>query len=146
MKIKELLRPILGKLPALYNSSSSEEILSTEILSRFIFQRNHFSSNGVKQAAFLPAKNLETSVFRKTKLVEQSLYDSTKLLIASERSLEVKAVALIRAEDIELADGLTTEIEESKHKWHANIVGWPSEKHEQKQLAQILAKNSSIEN
>ena len=147
MKIKELLSFILKKLRARTSPDSeiNESISPSEVLSRFLFQSSHFSSNRVKQAAFLPAKNLETSVFRKTKLVEFSLYDKTKDLISLERGKKIKAIALIQADKIGDAIGLTIEVEESQHKWHANIVGWPQEKHEQKQLAQILAKNSSLE-
>jgi len=125
-------------------SNKVEVISSGEVLSRFLFNGNQFSLNGVKQAAFLPAKNHETSIFRKTKLVQFSLYESIKELIASERGMQIKGVALIEAEKIQLAD-LKVEIEESKHQWHANIIGWPLEKHQQKQLALILAQNSSLE-
>ena len=126
-------------------TTTPTRIKPDEDLARFIFHSNGFNSSRVKQAAFLPAKNLETSVFRKTKLVEKSKYEIKKKIISSERGVDIKAVATIKENDVELAEGLTTRAEESKHKWHANIIGWPQEKHEQKQLAQILAHHSSLE-
>jgi hypothetical protein len=143
MKIKQLLSFILKKSST---SNSIEPISSDEILARFIFSSSQFSLlNGVKQAAFLPASDGEASVFRKTKLVQISMYESTKEKISCERGKEIKGVALICAEKVKLAPGLSVEAEESKHKWHANIIGWPLGKNEQKQLALILAQNATLE-
>ncbi len=143
-KIKELLKAIskgcshdsksyLGPLP----------IAPEETLARFLFQSRHFSKTGIKQAAFLPARNMETSVFRKTRLGQA--YSATKKVIEDERKMTIKAVALITAGDVEKEEHLVVKPEESDHRWHANIIGWPENKHEQKQLALILANCATKE-
>jgi hypothetical protein len=45
-------------------SGLSEQVEDDESLARFLTSSNHFSTRGVKHAAFLPSGDRETSVFR----------------------------------------------------------------------------------
>lgn len=148
-KIKELLKLISIGSSAESKQCSTEDISSEEVVARFLFSKSgQFNTTIVKPGAFLPkfqesSDRFETSVFRKTRLGSQ--YPKTKTIISKERDKSIKAVALLKVLDSHEADNITIEPEESKHKWHANIIGWPSEKNERMQLAQILAAQSSLE-
>lgn len=147
-KIKELLKLISKGLLGIQDKKAPPELQPNEILSRFIFSKNHINAAGPKQGAFLPMfqesqKRFETSVFRKTKSGNE--YKNIKRNIAEIRKKEIKATALISVADVEGIDSLSVESDETNHKWHANIIDWPSEKNEQKQLAQMLAIRSRLE-
>lgn len=122
------------------NKATPLPISPDEELARFLTQSGHYNSRRIKQSAFLPAKNLETSVFRKTRLGVE--YNNTKKKIEASRGTKIKAVAIIKACAVDSCKGLSVVPEESKHKWHANIIGWPAKKHEQKQLALLLAEQA----
>jgi hypothetical protein len=109
-----------------------------------LFQKNQFTSTSIKQAAYLPFPHLETSVFRKTKMTPED-YDSIKGTVAHQRNKEIKATALLNIDAIPSKLAISIEPEESQHKLHANITGWPAEKHAQKQIAQQLAIISTKE-
>ena len=123
-----------------------------EELARFLFSRDELNASGaVKQAAYMPRKgagNLEVSVFRKTKLGRW--YPAKKREIVSARGKSLKGVALIKRPQIEgikigVLDHLRVEPEESEHRWHANILGWPSARHHQRDYAVALAEASRLE-
>ena len=116
-----------------------------EILARYLFQSNQYTaSRVVKQSAFIPFPRSETSVFRKSRMSEQE-YSDSKNHISRIKGKELKAVALLNVDGIAQDLGVTIVPEESEYRWHANIVGWPAEKHEQKLIAQRLAAIARLE-
>jgi len=123
----------------------SESVAYGEELSRFVFSSKHIKKTErvVKAAAFLPNSDRKTSVFRKSRMLPEE-YENKKIVIAEKRDLTIKAVALINASII-LNANLQIEPEESEHKWHADIIGWPLDKDEQKSIAQVLAHSARIE-
>jgi len=102
------------------------------------------ASGVVKQSAFLPYPRTETSVFRKSRMSKKD-YVGSKAYVSGIKGKSMKAVALIDVQCIAPSLGVSIEPEESDYPWHANIVGWPAKKHEQKSIAQQLAKISTIE-
>lgn len=115
-----------------------------EVLSRFIFSRNHFSpgNSRVKPDAFLPSRDpVETSVFRTTGLARgdvQSIGEGVGS--ASSRSLKAWADVLAGAVyDV----GLQVRPDNVPER-HAAIVGWPAHKDEQLSLAQQLAEAATL--
>ncbi|MDP3280934.1 MAG: hypothetical protein Q8M57_07800 [Nitrosomonas sp.] len=123
----------------------AEAVSADEELSRFIFSSEYLNGNRtiIKAAAFMPNRTLKTSVFRKNRMLPDE-YISKKIEIANLRNKELKAVGLIKVSSV-LSTDLQVEPEESDHKWHADLTGWPESKHEQKNIAQVLAKAASIE-
>lgn len=131
-------------LDALLVKFGPSPIRESETFARFIFSGGQIKASGeIKPGAFMPAKNLETSVFRKARM-PQSRYADYKSKIAALREKALVGVAIIDFPSIKKAR-LKVEPEESDHRWHANILGWPDAKHEQKHLAQLLAKSAARE-
>jgi hypothetical protein len=127
------------------NEKQPEAISADEELSRFIFSSEHLNNNKtiVKAAAFMPNRNLKTSVFRKSRMSSDE-YNHKKTDIAKLRNKELRAAVLIKVSSV-LGASLQVEPEESEHKWHADLIGWSENKHEQKTMAQALAREASVE-
>ena len=109
----------------------------TEILSRYIFTTKYFrSDNSPKPQAFEPRNN-QTSVFRTSKLTESENWDIGKEVgSASGRSLKGRADLLVSS----VLDVSLNVIESIPPPLHANIVGWPQDEAETKQLALKLSE------
>ncbi len=143
---------ILGALPGNFSADNDFGVSSLpapmeegELLARYLFQSNQFNSSGrVKPAAFLPYPRLETSVFRKSRMA-YSEYEASQQHVSAIKGKDIKAIAVINNDLIPSDLGLGVVPEESDFDWHANIVGWPSEKHEQKLIAQKLSALSMID-
>ena len=143
--IKRLLKSILP------TQSSPAPISSGEQLARFIFSSNHIRSTAprVRAGAFLPPPDLKLSVFRKSKM-DLSYYASIKSFIESDRKRRIKNTALF-SQDCLAALNLTAVPEETQHKWHADIEGWPTgtdkleHKARLKEVAGALAQQSVLE-
>ena len=96
----------------------------------------------------MPTSYGETSVFRKTRL--GSGYPNLKQKIESVRKSTLKGSALLKTSDV---TGITilgkknllVDPEETRYKWHANIIGWPTDKPTQKEFAIRLAQKSRLE-
>ena len=123
------------------SSELSEEVASSEPLSRFIYQSNHFNANTKKinSSAFLPPPNRELSVFRIFRLGDSEIWEIGNTI----RAKPTKARADVVAGKIQQA-GLTVIPETSAHVRHANIVGWPETKHEQKVFAIKLSQAATL--
>lgn len=127
------------------DKSAPEPLSLEETLSRYLFQKNQYNSQGrVKQAAFLPASNKETSVFRKSRM-SSSEYDYSKQHVSSIKKKPLKAVALTELTSIPPELTVSPEEKKASIRWHANIESWPDSKDEQKLLAQQIAQKSRIE-
>jgi len=71
-------------------------------------------------------------------------YRKTKRVVSAKRDKDIKVTALIGVSSVKNA-GVMVEPEESEHKWHADITGWPDDKDKRKSIAQALAKDASLE-
>lgn len=126
-----------------------------ETLARFLYSSSHLNNQKteVKPGAFLPARNLKTSVFRQTRMTREC-FERVRDTLAQRRTQRSgqthKATALIDLADV-LSTGLQVVPEESEFKWHADIAGWPDDanppeaKARQKELAGVLAQSARVE-
>lgn len=121
----------------------------TESLSRFIFSKRHYGieENRVKFGAFVPLRNpqtsvLEVSVFRISGLSDEQIWSMGESEVAqrSGRTLNARGdltVASVEAKQLQVvSDDIPLR--------HANIVGWPEEKSEQKLKAIELAASALL--
>lgn len=109
-----------------------------EEVTRFLRHSNQYvpSTNRVKPKAFHPApSDHKVSVFRIQGLTQLQIWSLGDTYVSSEKGLTGRADLMI--EQINTAD-LQVESAEPPLR-HANIAGWPAEKHEWMSLAQELA-------
>lgn len=90
----------------------------------------------------MPHKN-ETSVYRVTTISEGEIWAIGNEYVAKLRKRNIKARTDVVVEEVN-KQHLQVVSETSKHHLHANIVGWPIEKHEQMQHATELANEASL--
>jgi len=120
---------------------------ANEPIDRFLFSKKLYNSrkNIVKPRAFMPPNNRkEVSVFRTGGLDESQIWELANKTILSAQSQ--KRTLHGRAEITPLIVnnvGLNL-VSDDKPRRHANIVGWPSEKDEQKMYATELASKSTL--
>ncbi len=113
-----------------------------EVVARYVMQRRHVRANKtVKPDAFLPHPHRELSVTRHRETDEEELWTIGKQVAAQ------RAKPLMGRADIEVAacetQGLPVKaapLPENPN--HANVTGWPREKHEQKDRAMELANRA----
>jgi hypothetical protein len=123
----------------------ADSVSDGETVTRYILSRKHISvSKGVvKYGAYMPAPDGETSVYRTFELAEKEIWAIGQSLVASptNRTLYARGdttVAVVKN------TGLRVVPETTLHPLHANIVGWPKEKGEQKVLAIELANEARL--
>ncbi|RJQ20828.1 MAG: hypothetical protein C4560_04580 [Nitrospiraceae bacterium] len=121
-----------------------EQVRPEEDLTRYILHKNHFSilHKRVKYAAFLPAPNGETSVFRVSGLADIAIWEIGDKEVAGKRETAILGRADIPAFHV-LNSTLKIKPDENPPR-HANITGWPKEKSEQKLIAIELAENAKL--
>ncbi|MCH8157118.1 MAG: hypothetical protein IID18_05095 [Nitrospinae bacterium] len=123
------------------------KVKTSEILTRFIFQRNHFRENGsVKTGAFIPNKFGDTSVNRVCDLDEELIWGIGKF-VESKRKQKLYGRA-----DINVIHVLDNKLEVKPWPYpllsHANITAYPAfdpqlQNAKQKAIAVDLAIKSS---
>ena len=115
------------------------EILSPEILARYIIQRKHYRADGtVRHNAFMPSPAGEVSVYRITDLKEEQVWEIGRTNVAAALNKQL----LGRADIIALCvfnQKLRVESDPKPHPRHANIVGWPIDQEKKKEIALVLA-------
>ena len=123
-----------------------DSIASNERVTRYILSRKQFSRENkrIKYAAFLPPRDLELSVYRTNRLDGGEIWEIGKRFVAEPQGKTVLARGDLQAATI-VEVGLGAAADTQPHKLHANIVGWPAEKSEQKMLAIEFANAASIE-
>ncbi len=117
-----------------------EPVIPSEVLSRFIMQTNWCrpSDNRVRYAAFMPnPKSGETSVFRISGISDREVWEIGDREVGLRRDKPVLGRADIGASFV-ITKGLNVVPSEPPIR-HANIVGWPEEKSEQRLVALELA-------
>jgi hypothetical protein len=113
-----------------------------EALARYVLSRRHFSSQSgkLKAAAFIPPPNNRLSVFRIAGLLESEIWHLGEREVAQPANRTIHGRGDLRVNDIEVRHLV---IEPDDHpRRHADIVGWPSDKAEQKAIAQLLAESA----
>lgn len=120
-------------------------VAPSELVARFLLYSNCYASlaKRVKYPAFLPARDMNTSVFRVSTLSENEIWKIGKDDVAKKREKKLHGRADIKAKDI-LEVGLAVEPETSSHPLHANIVNWPLEKQKQNLFAMKLAERAKL--
>ena len=117
-----------------------EAITPAEILSRFIMQTNWYrpSDNCARYAAFMPnPKNRETSVYRISGISDKEIWEIGDREVGENRGKPILGRADVGASFV-IKKGLNVVPSEPPVR-HANIVGWPEEKSEQRLIALELA-------
>jgi hypothetical protein len=125
-------------------SGLPEIIDGSEDLARFIYSSNHFSTNGLKPAAFLPSRaDKETSVFRHGKEPSQSLWQ------LHTRATKLHGAAIVSASVVRECK-LDVVCDEPPAR-HAVIRGWPEveadpvlEKAQRKERALTIASKAAF--
>lgn len=123
-----------------------EPIKNNEPLARYILESSQFSrlKNIVKPSAFMPAPNLQLSVFRIEGLDQKAIWELGEKEVVS-RIIPIKTLygmAKLLALSAKSA-GLRIDPDDTPPR-HANIIGWPKEKDEQKIIAIELATQASL--
>ena len=108
------------------------------LLARFLKQSNQFAAvaKNVRTSAFMPY-NMELSVFGIDNLSEEQTWDLGYRNLSLGLNKPIKARAEMLAEFVK-KNGLQL-VKDNNPPRHANIVGWPEAKHEQKLIAEKLA-------
>ncbi|MET0091845.1 MAG: hypothetical protein ABW068_17840 [Candidatus Thiodiazotropha sp.] len=142
--LRRLLTIFLGSAR---KSLHQGNVAANEQIARYILSKRHFSTSKrtVKYAAYLPAPNGETSVYRTSGVSEEDIWEIGQENVAKPSGRTLYARGETTAGVI-LRTGLALFPESTPHPLHANIMNWPSEKDEQKMLALEIANEATLTN
>jgi hypothetical protein len=118
---------------------------SAEAITRYIFSSKHYArtTNRIRYNAFMP-KNGETSIFLINNLDDEQIWYIGETYVAPISSRTLLARGDLESSDI-YKEGLEIKPDTTKHKLHANIIGWPLEKPEKvRYIAMELAENAQL--
>jgi len=142
--LRRLLSFSANFTPAKSERLAPEQVQENELLARYIFSDRHYSksTSAVKPDAFLPhGSPLQTSVFRVDGLAVEGVWQIGEA-IAEQRGRGLKARADFEARAL-AGTPLKLEADDTPPR-HANILGWPSEKADQLQLAIEIAAKAAL--
>ena len=128
----------------------ADTIAPDEQLSRFVLDRNHFTSEHVKFRAFLPPKNqVVLSVSRTRHLEDAEIWalGDQHVASASRRTIQARAdFGCAVLSEIKADEHCLAAVPDEPPPRHANVTGWPSieRKELQKVLAQQLAARTRL--
>lgn len=114
-----------------------------EILSRYLFAESQYrtSDHSIRHTAFMPPGDLRLSVFRTSGLNEKDVWSiGEDIGQESKRTLHGKG-DLIASEVTRVNLNIDPDNVPARH---ANVVGWPPEKHRQQLIAQKLASVATL--
>ena len=130
------------------DSVEATEISADELVSRFIKSRHWIRASGdtVKPDAFMPPSDLNLSVTRHIGLSEELLWKIGQEVVT--KIAEKAPAALIGRADL-LGKTIPLQLKTEAaaiagNPNHAHVVGWPSDKPSQKNIAQHLAAVASF--
>jgi hypothetical protein len=144
MGLSSFLKHVRLKLSAAFKGRFNRNPQSAyENLSRFIFQRNHYSLAGPKPGAFLPPKDKSTiSMFWIDRLEEPNIWNLGDF---AGKNRGKPAVARADVSSYSVSEiKLTVEADPEPHPRHANVGPWPDGKDAQKALALDLCAKSRL--
>ncbi len=145
LRMSSLLSKIWSK-----NSGAKNAVERHERVTRFIVKSDYFTGERVKWNAFSPYKNpashrLETSIYRELRLTAAEIWRLGRKHVENlEQNREIKARGSGPVSPI-LERGLALDVNGPPEPIHADIVGWPAEKHEQRQLAMEFVSHFKAE-
>ena len=123
------------------------EVAPGETLARYILQRSHVRPGNlsVKPDAFMPPPSLELSVTRHLSATEEELWSIGEDVAAKRcRTLygrgDIQTVACLHLKLVVKAAPLVIPPNPN----HAHILGWPTEKSAQKNVAQQIAADAAF--
>jgi hypothetical protein len=136
----------LGSLFRIWNGffyKKEGSIDPSDPVSRYLIDKRHYSSQNqrVKPGAFLPEPNGETSVYLIKNLSEKEIWGLGEQYIEA-KGRRIRGRAQLNAGAVEEAS--LRLLADAAPPRHARIVGWPSEKDEQKAFALELAQRSLL--
>jgi len=126
---------------ALIKAVSKDEFLARYLTSSRWFSREN---NRVKHHAFMPPSNMKLSVFRIDNLTESQIWKIGQKRVANR--MRTRRNLYGRA-DVKALNVFETGLEihhDNIPPRHADIVNWPDEKSERKEIALELAANASL--
>lgn len=133
-----------GSFSTANSTYCSPDISPRENISRYIFNKRHYNQQNVKQAAFIPPRNLALSIYRVDGLTSDQIWAIGEEYVVPKRGLPILARADLNVEDIKSSSQVSINPKPTPHPRHADIIGWPSEKSEQKLIASELALASEL--
>jgi hypothetical protein len=123
-----------------------------ELVTRFIYSAEHFAATTgrVRAAAISPLAHrvsgrLETSVYRVDSLPEPDVWAICAAHVDNTAAARIMKARATCDAGLVLAQGLTFDPDGQPHPRHANIVGWPSTKNEQKNLQQRIVAEMKLD-
>jgi hypothetical protein len=124
----------------------SDIVAPDELLCRYLLSRSQFSpqKKKVKSSAFLPPPDLRLSIFRVVGLTEDTIWEISEKEVVQKQSTPKTLYG--RAEVMATTvreTGLTIDPDNDPPR-HANILGWPEEKSEQKLIALELSESAKL--
>jgi hypothetical protein len=126
---------------------STEPLLGVEPndpLARFLLESGRYTRRPprVKKQAFMPSPQGDLSVFDVRGLSDDETASIGREWVAQSQGPEVHGWATVLAETVEV-QRLSVNLDNSPPR-HANIVGWPVNKEDQKLIAQALADAAQL--
>jgi hypothetical protein len=112
-------------------------------LTRFVFQRDHYSNGRPKPGAFLPPRDKYVISMLFTDGLEEEETWRIGDEVGKDRGKSALARASLEKSSV-TAIGLSVVLSPGVHPQHANVGGWPKEKHEQKLVALDLCAKSAL--
>ena len=135
--------PVLSRIWKRFFSKDPKDIGRNDPLARYLIDKRHFSplNQRVKPGAFLPEPTGETSVYLIKYLSEEEIWTlGTTYIEITGRRIRARAELLARA----VEHAKLRILPDDPPPRHAKIVGWSSEKDEQKACALELAQSSVL--
>ncbi len=149
--LRKLFHRMFSLLSKIWSKNSdTKNVERHERVTRFIVKSDYFTADRVKWNAFSPYTNpesrrLETSLYRELRLTSAELWRlGRKHVEGRERRREIKARGSGPVAPI-LDCGLALDVNGPPEPIHVDIVGWPTEKHEQRQLAMEFVSHFKVE-
>jgi hypothetical protein len=115
-----------------------------ESLSRYILDRSYIrvADRTVRYNAFMPTSNREVSVFRILGLADSEIWQMGDLQVARKRGKPLLGRADILVMAV-IKNNLQIDPDNDPPR-HANILGWPEQRSEQKLIALKIAADSQL--
>jgi hypothetical protein len=122
-------------------SAAGKEELFTAKLSRFILQSNKISGDRPNHRAFMPPPDLELSTFNIDDLSDRDIWRIGDAVRAEQHKENLYGRADLLAKSV--YDVKLRAVRDDRPPRHVVVVGWPDDKAQQKNRAQLLAAASS---